>query len=211
MKKCIKCQQEKEFSEFHRQTSRRDGYKSVCKLCRVDESFKYNEPRREELNKKARLYNIQNPDKNSKYYKSRPEYFKIYRETHKHHYAEWRRKNRKRLNLYLKNKRNNEPLFKLLCGIRSRVSTLIRRNSKSRVSLSKKLLGCSMDEFKTHLESKFIDGMSWDNYGKWHLDHIIPCSSFDLSKIKDQKKCFHYTNLQPLWAIDNLKKGNRFL
>lgn len=51
--------------------------------------------------------------------------------------------------------------------------------------------------------------MGWDNYGEWHIDHIIPCSSFNLSILEDQKKCFHYTNTQPLWKIDNLRKGNR--
>jgi hypothetical protein len=71
------------------------------------------------------------------------------------------------------------------------------------------LLGCSIIEFRQHLEKQFVNGMKWENYGEWHIDHIIPCSSFDLSKIDEQKKCFHYTNQQPLWKIDNLRKGNR--
>jgi len=62
------------------------------------------------------------------------------------------------------------------------------------------------------LETKFLEGMDWDNYGiyGWHIDHIKPCSLFNLENIEEQKKCFHYTNLQPLWAIDNLKKGNKY-
>ena len=71
------------------------------------------------------------------------------------------------------------------------------------------LLGCSIPELKIHLEKQFKNGMNWDNYGKWHIDHIIPLSKFDLFNIKEQKKACYYTNLQPLWAKDNLKKGNK--
>ena len=60
-----------------------------------------------------------------------------------------------------------------------------------------------------HIQNKFTEGMLWDNYGLWHIDHIRPCSKFDLSKPKEQRKCFHYSNLQPLWAIDNIRKGSR--
>ena len=72
-----------------------------------------------------------------------------------------------------------------------------------------KLTGISLDELKKHIESKFQDGMSWDNYGVWHVDHIIPCAQFDLSDPEQQKICFHYTNLQPMWAKDNMRKGAR--
>lgn len=70
------------------------------------------------------------------------------------------------------------------------------------------LLGCSMEYFFNYISSKFVDGMNWDNYGKfgWHIDHIRPCSSFDLSDKEQQKKCFHYTNLQPLWATTKIAK-----
>jgi len=74
------------------------------------------------------------------------------------------------------------------------------------------LLGCSFFDFRRHMQAKFTDGMTWENYGQgWHADHIIPCAAFDLSKPEDQRKCFHYTNLQPLWGPDNLAKGAKFV
>ena len=72
-----------------------------------------------------------------------------------------------------------------------------------------KLLDCSIPELRLYIESKFQKGMTWDNYGEWHLDHVIPCDTFDLTDSEQQKICFHYTNLQPLWAVDNLKKHNK--
>jgi hypothetical protein len=73
------------------------------------------------------------------------------------------------------------------------------------------LLGCSLGFAKLYLESLFKEGMSWDNYGygndKWHIDHIIPCALFDFTDIEQQRRCFHYTNLQPLWQPENFKKG----
>lgn len=72
-----------------------------------------------------------------------------------------------------------------------------------------KLLGCTYEEFRNHLASQFIEGMSWDNYGEWHIDHINPCASYNLLDPEEQKKCFHYTNMQPLWAIDNIRKSNK--
>ena len=75
------------------------------------------------------------------------------------------------------------------------------------------LLGCTIDEFRVHIESLFLDGMSWDNYGRdgWHIDHIIPCSMFCLEHSEEQEICFHWTNMQPMWARDNLSKGNRYV
>jgi hypothetical protein len=91
------------------------------------------------------------------------------------------------------------------------ISTRIRRANGKKTMRSVELLGCSIDNFRKHLESKFLEGMSWNNYGEWHIDHIIPCSLFDLTNINEQKKCFHYTNQQPLWKLDNLRKTNRIL
>ena len=73
------------------------------------------------------------------------------------------------------------------------------------------LIGCSVSKLMKHLEGKFQDGMTWETRGVhgWHVDHIIPCKVFDLTDPEQQKQCFHYTNLQPLWAEDNLKKGDK--
>jgi hypothetical protein len=73
------------------------------------------------------------------------------------------------------------------------------------------LLGCPVEQFKSHLEKLWQSNMTWENHGidGWHIDHIIPCASFDLSKIEEQKKCFHYTNLQPLWGRENQSKGKK--
>ncbi len=96
--------------------------------------------------------------------------------------------------------------------IKSNLSIRMRKFFKKNGSRTIDFIGCSIDELKRHLESKFQEGMSWDNYGLhgWHVDHIQPCTSFDLSKKEEQRKCFHYTNLQPLWAIDNIKKSNKW-
>jgi len=71
------------------------------------------------------------------------------------------------------------------------------------------LLGCSIDELKTYLQNQFKEGMTWQNHGEWHIDHIIPCAAFDLSKKEDCLKCFNYKNLQPLWAHENLSKSDK--
>ena len=72
------------------------------------------------------------------------------------------------------------------------------------------VLGCTQEELVRHIESQFRPGMTWSNYGDWHVDHIRPCSSFDLTSLSEQSVCFHYTNLQPLWAADNLGKRDRY-
>jgi len=84
-------------------------------------------------------------------------------------------------------------------------------NGKFKTKTTLNLIGCSWEDLKLYLESKFQIGMSWDNYGYygWHIDHIIPVSNFDIENLEELKKCMHYTNLQPLWMSDNLKKGNR--
>ncbi len=89
----------------------------------------------------------------------------------------------------------------------------VRKNGTIKIAKTLELLGTDIPTFRAWLESKFQDGMNWRNIGKfgWHIDHVIPCSSFDLADEKQQRKCFHYTNLQPLWWRDNLSKGNKIL
>lgn len=104
-----------------------------------------------------------------------------------------------------------DPNYKLACGLRSRVSGLLRRCKAARAGRMVDLLDCSIQHLREHLESQFLEGMSWENYGLygWHIDHIIPVTQFDLTDPEQQKACFHWTNLQPLWAADNLRKNNR--
>jgi len=96
--------------------------------------------------------------------------------------------------------------------MRSRIGNMLRYIGLKRYkSLYSELLGCSKEDFKLYLSSKFTDGMSWDNYGRtgWHIDHITPLSSFDLTNEDELAAACHYTNMQPLWARDNIIKGNK--
>lgn len=104
-----------------------------------------------------------------------------------------------------RDRRKQNPIVRLVKRLRTRIWFALKHNKK--VESTIELLGCSTDELKLHLQNQFTDNMNWNNYGKWHVDHIIPCAKFDLTKLEEQKKCFHYHNLQPLWAIDNLRKG----
>lgn len=108
---------------------------------------------------------------------------------------------------YIQNKRKTDINFKLRDNLRHRIYLVLKENQKS--LSTEKLIGCSIQQLKKYLEGQFKRGMSWNNYGKWHTDHIKPCTSFDLSKASEQRKCFYYKNLQPLWAKDNLKKYNK--
>ena len=112
-------------------------------------------------------------------------------------------------NKYLKNKLKTDYNYKLIHTIRVRIKDVLRGHSKSDSTIN--MLGCTINELWKHLESTFKPGMTKENHGLWHVDHIIPCSSFDLSKPEEQAKCFHYSNLQALWAHENLSKGDKFV
>ena len=102
----------------------------------------------------------------------------------------------------------NDINFQIRSLLRNRIRSAIIQNCKSDHTLE--LLGCSLDELKVHLEQQFEPGMTWNNRGKgegkWQIDHIIPCNYFDLAKEENQRICFNYRNLQPLWAEENNKK-----
>jgi hypothetical protein len=110
---------------------------------------------------------------------------------------------------YYNKRRKIDNNFRLKINLRSRLTKAI--NSKNKSNNTMVLLGIPNIEFLwKHLEKTFKEGMTRENYGKWHVDHIIPCSSFDLSKPEEQSKCFHYSNLQALWAKENLFKSNKY-
>jgi len=110
-----------------------------------------------------------------------------------------------------KHKYNTDPKFKLSITLRTRLNAAIKNGQK--IGSAIRDLGCSIEELKYYLESLFQPGMSWDNYGfyGWHIDHKIPLASFDLSDEQQRLKACHYTNLQPLWAKDNLSKADKIL
>ena len=95
--------------------------------------------------------------------------------------------------------------------LRDSVRYALGRQQIIKSKRTEELLGCTIEEAKAHLASLFTDGMSWDNHGEWHIDHIRPCASFDLTDPEQQKQCCHYTNLQPLWAADNLAKSDNWV
>lgn len=99
----------------------------------------------------------------------------------------------------------SDPQFRLTRVLRARLSAALKNNYKSGSAI--KDLGCSVTEFKIYLESKFLVGMSWSNYGQWHIDHKIALANFDLTDRKQFCKAVHFTNLQPLWAKENQSKG----
>lgn len=178
-KKCTSCRIIKSASEFSRS---KNGYpRPKCKECRK---------------LAAKKYRTENP----------------------HIMAAWREKNRKHLSEYSKNYQSNRRLStcaKIKKALRSRLSCAIKKIKAKKAGSSVDDLGCSIEEFAEYLSSLFYcnpetgEQMTWENYGLygWHLDHIRPLAMFDLSDKKQFLKACHYTNIQPLWAIDNLKKG----
>ena len=122
---------------------------------------------------------------------------------------EYKKAHRKRYNEWERNKKKTDPNYKLSSLVRSKVFKLLKGDNKQNSSLS--FLGCSVEEARKHIEAQFRPGMSWENHGQygWHIDHIRPLSSFDLADLEQAKIAFHYTNLQPLWAEENLTKGKK--
>jgi len=106
-----------------------------------------------------------------------------------------------------KHRHRNDPQFKLRNILRSRLHTALKGNKKVGSAVTD--LGCTIEFLKQYLESKFSPGMSWENHGEWHVDHIVPLVAFDLTDRDQLVKACHYTNLQPLWREDNLRKGGR--
>ena len=124
---------------------------------------------------------------------------KSYYQANKQAFAE-----RRRLH-YKKNRKEMMPIWSL----RNRIRTALKSVGVVKNRRTEELLGCTVSEARKYIQSHFSPGMSWCNFGEWEIDHIIPCSAFDLSKHECQLMCFNFSNLQPLWKSDNRKKGNR--
>ena len=168
-----------------------------------------------------KMYRLKNKEKQKEYLlnnKSKTkEYQKNYYKNNKQQLSEKKKKynkinskyNSKYQKKYQKNRRETDPLFKLNGNIRSLITISIKNKGYTKKSKTHQILGCTFEDFKKHLELQFKLGMNWENQGKWHLDHIIPASL-----AKDEQELIilnHYTNFQPMWAIENLIKGNKII
>ena len=134
----------------------------------------------------------------------------------KEYKKQYRLKNKKNINKYQNNYETqnwySDPKYKITKICRHRLLSAIKLSKQQKnfkTGNIENLIGCTIDHLKQHLESKFQPGMSWSNhsYRGWHIDHIIPCTKFDLTNEEQRKQCFHWSNLQPLWMSDNLNKG----
>ena len=133
------------------------------------------------------------------------------------HNKKYREKNRGKIAEYFKKRRYSDPAFKAITNIRNIIRGSLKNQSARKNTKTANLLGCTAQEFASHLESQFESWMNWDNWGKctgklkttWNIDHIMPLSKFDLNDPEQQKIAFHYTNCRPLDSFVNLSEGNR--
>lgn len=191
---CIKCNIEQSSDNFWKSKQNKNGLHSYCKSCLKECVKIYNKKFfKTEKGKKTRA-------KTWKKYASKPEVRKRRNEL---------KRLRKEGTEYIRNRRRNDPIFKLKDSLRRRLSLFLKYKGLKKVYKFSQYIGCTQHELKEHLEKQFESGMSWDNHGKWHIDHIIPLSSAK-SEEKIYKLC-HYTNLQPLWAFDNISKGSKII
>lgn len=198
MKKCRVCNKIKALELFPKDKRNKDGHWGMCHACHNQYCaalrLKNLEKWRARHRDWSRRYSLLNKEKVAGYKRAYVE----------RNIEKIRAHNRLRMS----KKTKEDPSFRILGRLRSSLWQKLKRNKKSDSAV--KLLGCSLEYFKEYLEARFTEGMSWENAHKWHVDHIRPCNSFDLSDPEQQRQCFHYTNLQPLWAIDNWRKGAKW-
>jgi hypothetical protein len=182
MKKCSICCVHKSLEDFYKNTSSKDSKMSFCKLCDKLKRKKYYAKNANNIIEKAKTYNQTYINKNRQTISRR----------------------------YFQKRYNNDALFKIRCLVRNNANRAFRYLLKERNTPSLKLLGCNnWNVLKIYLEKQFQKGMTWNNHGPngWHIDHIVPLSSAKTPK-QIIELC-HYTNLQPLWAKENLQKSNK--
>ena len=179
MKKCNKCNEIKTIDYFSIDKSRKDGLRYTCKIC----ESRYN-----------KFYYQNNTNyyinHNSHYYNNNKEYFFNVN------------------NKSYKERKQKDPIYKFIRSLRSNIGLTFKRSCKGlfpKTSKSTEILGCSFEFFVEYIQSQFTEGMTLKNHGEWHLDHKIPISS--AKNEKDIIRLNHYTNFQPLWAKENLRKG----
>lgn len=185
-----------------------------------EQKIEYNSINKEKKQKRQKEYYLKNKEQLKR---SSKEYYKNNKTEMRQYKRNYRQNNKDKINKNARDYRNNNVNAKIAALTRTRIRETLKTNNARKSNSSVKLLGCSYEFFKQYLESKFTKGMGWENHGLygWHIDHIKPCSLFNLLDPEQQKLCFHYTNIQPLWAtkeiaisygesenyIGNLEKG----
>lgn len=205
-KKCSRCQNEKTLDQFHKRTDRKSGFRSECITCGSNRHKKYYHDNSEKIKNDSKNFRIDNPDivkaNNVQFKINNPDYFKKYHIDNKE----------KRISYsveYTRNRRLIDPIFRFTNNVRSLIYTSFKQQYTKKAKKTIEILGCTFEQFKVHLESKFTPEMNWDNQGSyWELDHITP-----ISWAKTEQEVYalnHYTNFQPLTCVDNMAKGNRY-
>ena len=212
VKTCTKCKLEKDVFEFHKDKYKKDGLRSECKSCQKE----YREDNKELIKESKKKYYKVNKEKIKEYEKAnkekikeyKKEYNKEYRKANKEYDKKYYQANKEKIieckRKYQRKRRKTDDLFKLKCNLRGRTWSAFRNKGYSKNTKTQQMLGVEWEVTKQHIERQFTKGMNWNNYGEWHIDHIIPLSS---AKTPERlKQLCHYTNLQPLWAEENLSK-----
>jgi 5-methylcytosine-specific restriction endonuclease McrA len=185
IKQCSSCLRELNVSEFSPKKNYKYGVDSRCKECVASYLAEYGKKNRAKLSVNQRQYRIQKADQFKEYY-NKPEV--------KARLKEWEK---------------NNPHHKLCREIRARTRLILKRAlSSNKIGPISNLIGCSGHELVRYIESQWLPGMSWGNRSEWHIDHIIPISSFNLLDPEQRAKASHYSNLRPLWAKDNKAKSD---
>jgi len=207
MKKCYKCKKYKPLSYFHKNKNNKDGYSQLCKLCMSEYSKLYYVKNKSKIDIKNALWY----DKNRKHHnKKRLEWYYTNKELCRKNGRLWEESNKEKrrvLNRRADKKKRSNPIFRMTNSISRKIRKSIANKGNT---YWEKLVPFTLPQLKKHLENNFKEGMTWDNYGKWHIDHIIPVSFFEFNSYDswEFKYCWSLDNLQPLWAKDNISKGN---
>jgi hypothetical protein len=193
MKICCTCGLEKELSAaFSKKSAAKDGHQSYCKECRSEYDRLKSTPEKKAKKKADRIIRIAR----------NPERAKVYEKHRRQITREWRRQ-------YHLNRLHNDLSYRLAHNLRSRLKSALKRGYKAGSAVRD--LGCSIPEFRAHLESQFLPGMSWGNYGTvWNLDHRVPLAAFNLHDHEQMLRAAHFSNLQPMWSSVNSSKGSKY-
>lgn len=220
-KTCPTCKIEKTLENYNKNKNRKDGLQRECRECCHSHHNKHyhskKSPRLKENLKEGHKIckgcNQELPLNNFKPGKGRFNVGSKCKPCFNKDWNEYQKKTGQNKN-HNKIKRQTDPQFKLKTLLRGRLLDALKRHTKggkvNKNHSALTLLGCSIDEYKIFLENQFKPDMTWENHGKlWEIDHIIPCSKFDLTNLEQQKQCFNYINTQPLYKSENRSKGDR--